>query len=111
MAAFPLKFKPLLEIKKEDIATPSHVWVTYCVCAVDKNSCGWGGWTLEAVFSKPESKAGENILPSQDEQRCPKCGGETFRTEASHRFDLSENQKRPQPEIDYDIKLMEYTDE
>ena len=111
MAAFPLKFKPLLETKKEDITTPSHVWVTYCVCAINNDSCGWGGWTLEAVFSNPESKAGENILPSQNEQRCPNCGGETFRTEASYRFDLSVNQSRPEPGIDYDITPMKYKDE
>jgi hypothetical protein len=59
---------------------------------MNKDSCGWGGWTLEAVFSSANAKAGENLLESQTDQKCPVCGSETFRTEASYRFDLSENQ-------------------
>ena len=108
--AFPLKFKHLLEINKGDITTPSHVQVTYCVCAVSTNSCGWGGWSLEAVFNDPNATAGENILTAQTDQKCPVCGGETFRTLASYRFDLSSNQTSP-IDYEYDVSPMEYTDE
>ncbi|RPI76185.1 MAG: hypothetical protein EHM45_13680 [Desulfobacteraceae bacterium] len=109
--AFPRKFKHLLEIDKGDITTPSHVWITYCVCAVNKDSCGWGGWTLETVFSDPNSKAGENLLPSQTDQKCTACGGVTYRTGVSYRFDLSSNQDSPIDEFEYDVVPIEYTDE
>jgi hypothetical protein len=110
MSKFPLKFKHLLEIDKGDIKTPSHVWVTFCVCAVNNESCGWGGWTLEAVFSDSKAKAGEHVLSSQTDQICPICGGGTFRTGATYRFDLSSNQTCP---IDYEHEVvpMEYSDE
>jgi len=108
--AFPRKFRNLLEIEKESVTTPSHVWVTYCVCAVKQNSCGWGGWTLEAVFSDPNAKAGESLLKAQTDQKCPVCGGETFRTGASFRFDLSSNQTSP-VDFEYNGLPMEFTDD
>jgi hypothetical protein len=110
---FPRKFKHLIEIEKMDVVTPSHLWLTYCVCAVKPESCGWGGWTIEAVFSDPYAKQGEHVLNAQNEQRCPRCGGDTFRTGASYRFDLSDNQTSPIgiPGIDYNVVPIEYTDD
>ncbi len=110
MVAFPRRFKHLLEIEKGDIAVPSHVWVTYCVCAINKDSCGWSGWTLEAVFSDPNAKTEEKLLDSQTDQKCPLCGGETFRTEASYRFDISQSQAVSN-DFKYDVIPMEYNDE
>ena len=108
--AFPRKFRHLIETKTGDVITPSHVWITYCACAVNRDSCGWGGWTLEAVFHDPKAKAGEKVLDAQTDQLCPVCGGETYRTGASYRFDLSSNQTSP-IEMDYDVAPVEYTDE
>jgi hypothetical protein len=109
--AYPLKFKSLLEIKKKDITKPSHVWITYAVCATSHKSCGWGGWMLEAVFSNPKAKAGEYILPSLSEQICPNCGKELFRTGASYRCDISKNQKSNSgvPGVDYLVVPIKYT--
>lgn len=109
MMAFPRKFKHLLEIDKGEITTPSHVYATYCVCAINDDSCGWGGWTLEAVFSDPKSKAGENLLHAQTDQVCPDCGGQTFRTAVSYRFDFSSNQSSPISH-EYDTVPIKYTD-
>ena len=37
--AFPRKFKHLLEIELKDVETPDYVWITYAVCAVEKDAC------------------------------------------------------------------------
>jgi hypothetical protein len=109
--AWPLKFKALLEIEKNDIPKPSHVWATYCVCACSKSACGWGGWMLEAIFSNPKAKQGEDLLPSPSELLCPECGMPLFRTRASYRFDRSKNQRPPGgvAGIDYEVLPMKYT--
>ena len=108
--AFPRKYKNLIETEKEDVTTPSHAWITYCVCAVNYNSCGWGGWSLEAIFHNPNANAGEKILEAQTNQVCPVCGGETYRTGVSYRFDLSSNQASPD-NFEYNGLPMEFTDD
>ena len=107
---FPRKFKSLLEIEKNDIAKPSHVWMAYYVCAVKKKSCGWGGWLAEAVFSNPRAKSGEDLLPSPSEMLCPECGRPLFKTAASYRFDISKNQRLPggTPGADYEVLPIRY---
>ena len=106
--AFPLKYKSLLEIEKKDVSKPSHVWITYSVCAISKKSCGW---ILEGVFSNPKAKAGEDLLSSFSEQICPNCGKELFRTNASYRCDISKNQKSivGVPGVDYTVVPMKYS--
>ncbi|MRR55059.1 MAG: hypothetical protein EG822_11190 [Deltaproteobacteria bacterium] len=107
---FPRKFKELLEIEKEDVEKPEEAWLTYAVCATEKDSCGWGGWMLEAVWKNTSDKEKPQFLNANDEQVCPRCGRETFRTGASYRFVLSSDQTPTGaiPDIDYEVLPIEY---
>ncbi len=40
---YPKKFKKLLETKRGEVEEPTFVWLTYAVCGVEKDACGWGG--------------------------------------------------------------------
>ncbi len=101
--AFPKKFKNLLETKRGEVEEPNIVWVTYAVCGTENDSCGWGGWILEAA------KGPSGQLPAYTRQICPSCGKETFRTEVSIKYEQSEDQT---PDLiagrDYDVIPMEY---
>lgn len=85
---FPLKFKARLELSKQDVDTPSEAWITYAVCGCEQEACGWEGWILESVASGEEKKQ----LRIDDSQRCPSCGKPLFRTEASYRFSVADDQ-------------------
>ncbi|MEN6575954.1 MAG: hypothetical protein ABFD90_06385 [Phycisphaerales bacterium] len=112
--AFPRKFKNLLEIKLKDVETPDHVWITYAVCAVEKNACGWGGWMIEAAFKKGEQRratAGrDKLLPAMMDQICPRCGKSLFRTGASLRMAPSADQEPPHNAGDQPSIPMTYED-
>ena len=104
--AVPRKFAPLLEIDRGDVETPDYVWLVYAVCACSEDACGWGGWMIEAAFKKTEerhwTRTGDKLLSAMDEQVCPRCGRETFRTGATLRLVPSEDQKPPwEPGKDY----------
>ena len=103
---FPKRFKSLLETETKDVTSPSHVWVTYAVCGVETDSCGWGGWMLEAAIS--DRNGDRDVLSSDSEQVCPRCGKPTFRTAATLRFDLSPNQEDPFPGAGSKSLPMEY---
>ena len=75
--SFPKQFKKLLETKRGEVEEPALVWVTYAVCGVEKDACGWAGWILEDV------KGPSGNLPAQTEQKCPFCSKPLFRTEVS----------------------------
>jgi hypothetical protein len=116
--AFPRKFQPLIEIERGDVAVPDYVWLVYAVCAVTQDACGWGGWMIEAAFQGDGKGTGDHptatgdaLLPAMDEQICPVCGGETYRTGASVRMVPSEDQRLPQePGVDYEVADIEYED-
>ena len=108
---FPRKFKRLHDLTKADLDTPHHVWLTYCVCATTRESCGWGGWVLDAVFSSAVENPPAGLLPGGGRPPCPRCGKELFATEAAWRFDVSENQDPGLQEgIDYTVVPIEYED-
>jgi hypothetical protein len=108
---FPRKFKSLHELTKADLDTPHHVWLTYFVCATTQDSCGWGGWLLDAIFSTAEENPPTGLLPDGGHAPCPRCGKQLFATEAAWRFDVSENQyPRLQPGVDYSVGPIEYED-
>lgn len=100
---FPRKFKSLLETKRGQIEEPILAWLTYSVCAVEKDSCGWGGWILESA------KGSKGELSSATEQVCPSCSKSLFRTEVSIKFEPSKNQT---PELiegrDYEVTPIQY---
>jgi hypothetical protein len=111
--AFPAKFRHLLELTAAEVETPDHVWLSYAVCAVTTEGCGWGGWTIEAAFRRDGQKhatgTGDRLLSAADEQVCPRCGRETFRTEVDLRVEPSSDQSRSlRPGIDYKVMPMEY---
>lgn len=101
--AFPKKFKGLLETSPSDVDPPVDTWITYAVCGVDDDSCGWGGWILEGI------RGTTGQLPANTQQICPECGKELLRTEVSVRFEPSEDQT---PDliagVDYETVPIEY---
>ena len=110
---YPRKYQSLLEIRLGDVPTPDYVWLVYAVCAGSEDSCGWGGWMIEGAFEKSDEHqttgTGDTLIHAQDEQVCPNCGRETFRTEASVRMVPSEDQGRPlEPGKDYEVIPIEY---
>lgn len=111
---FLKKFKKLINLKKEEVEIPDYIWLTYAVCVVEDDACGWGGWMLEAAFKKKKPKEktddfDDRVLSAQDEQICPVCGKETFRTEVSVRYTPSKNQKlRAIAGVDYKVARIKY---
>jgi len=86
-----------MDLTLQDLETPDYAWLTYAVCVLTEDACGWGGWILEGVFKKTGERhatgTGDKLLPGgDDEQICPRCGRTLFRTEASIRMIPSEDQ-------------------
>jgi hypothetical protein len=110
--ALPRKFRHLIELELRDVEKPDYVWLTYAVCATEKDSCGWGGWMIEAAFKQTDGKhltgTGDKVLSAAMDQVCPRCGKTTFRTAASIRMVPSEDQT--QPETDGECLPIEYED-
>jgi hypothetical protein len=116
--AYPAKYRDLLELTLQDVEVPDYAWLTYAVCAVTKDACGWGGWIIEALFKRTgehhATGTGDKALPYADEmQTCPRCGRDLFRTSASVRMDLSADQTpvHGQEGIDYEVSEMRYEDD
>jgi hypothetical protein len=112
---FPRKFASLPEIERGDVEAPDYVWLVYAVCAVSPEGCGWGGWMIEVAFKitgeRHATGTGDKALSAMDEQVCPRCGRQTFRTGASLRVVPSEDQRLPrEPGVDYEISPIEYED-
>jgi hypothetical protein len=112
---FPRKFKDRLELELQDLERPDYLWLTYAVCGVEMDSCGWEGWISEAVFRGTDMRhptgTGDKLLPMR-EYSCADCGKPLFRTSASLRFEVSEDQTPVGgvPGEDYDVADMEYDD-
>jgi hypothetical protein len=111
--ALPRTFKHLLEIELKDVGVPDYMWITYAVCATERDSCGWTGWMIEAAFKKTGTKhptgTGDKVLPAVMDQVCPRCGRTTFRTAASIRMAPSEDQTAAH--ADAECLPIEYDDE
>ena len=109
---FPRKFKELLEIEPCDVDRPDEAWLTYAVCATEKDSCGWGGWMLEDIRKNADGKDSSLVLPAFCEQVCPRCGKETFRTGATLKFVPSSDQTgRLVAGVDYEELPIEYDED
>jgi hypothetical protein len=102
--AFPLKFKPRLELTLDsDLDLPTYAWLTYCVCGCEPKSCGWEGWILESLQRKKKQ------LSIDSRCKCPYCDRDSFRTSISIRFTPSKNQKQTLvPGVDYEEMPMQY---
>ena len=113
--AFPRKWQRLLETELADVEIPDYVWLTYAVCGLTPDACGWGGWMIEGAFKltgqREASATGDRVLSAADEQQCPHCGRGLFRTGAMVRFEPSANQVPPrQAGVDYRTSPIKYTD-
>jgi hypothetical protein len=110
--AFPAKFRHLLELTAADLEMPDYLWLTYAVCAVTAEGCGWGGWMIEAAFYRDGQKhptgTGDRLLSAVDEQVCPRCGRETFSTVDLRVEPSADQSKRLRPGIDYEVIPIEY---
>jgi len=112
---FPLKFKKLIETDLKDVEAPDYIWLNYAVCACDTDSCGWGGWIIEAAYKILGEKefptgTGDSLLNADYRQVCPRCGKGLFRTGASVRYTPSADQTpvHGMPGIDYDVAEIQY---
>ena len=75
------------------VTAPDYAVLTFAVCTISENACGWGGWLLEGAFALSEDKSGilangDNPMPSVNLQICPNCRGELFRTDTARVYDL-----------------------
>jgi formamidopyrimidine-DNA glycosylase len=95
---FPEKFRPLVELRESQVSIPDHVWLSYAVCAVDEDSCGWGGWIIESAWKTVGETQEEVEVAADTDQRCPMCGKELFRTEVEKQFRFNPDAG---PKIDY----------
>lgn len=106
---FPRRFQALHELTLRDVPIPDDVWLVYAVCAVDRDSCGWGGWMIEAAF---RSTAGVSACA---QQVCPRCAKPTFRTATRVQYAIAPDQSRarsadsPNP-ADFEIAPIDYED-
>ncbi len=105
---FPKKFKPRLELTDSEVVAPNVVWICYCVCGVQKNSCGWEGWALDSVRAEKNGKK-EELIHADTDLSCPCCGKPLFRTAVSKRLVVSKNQVPDMvPGIHYHTAPMKY---
>ena len=101
---FPQKYKGLIELSHDQVEQPTHAWVSYSVCAVEEDSCGWQGWILDGVFKD------DVLLPSDDDLSCPKCGRSLYRVGVEYKLDISVDQTPPLiAGRDYLTSKIEYT--
>jgi hypothetical protein len=111
---FPRKFRHLLELTAEQVEMPDYLWLSYAVCAVTSEGCGWGGWMIEAAFRRDGQKhptgTGDRLVSAADEQDCPECGRETFRTVELRVEPSADQSKHLRAGIDYEVAPMEYED-
>ena len=112
---FPRRFQHLIEAELADVEGPDYVWLTYAVCAVSSDACGWGGWMIEAAFGRTGERhptaTGDKLVSAVDNQMCPRCGRQTYRTGASLRFEASEEQSPARrPGVDYEEEAPQYQD-
>ncbi len=112
---YPLKFRELLEIELKDIDAPDYAWITYAVCGMTPEACGWQGWILESLFKHTggptPAGAFDKLLPVDNpDQRCPRCRQRLFRTSATIRFvpSLDQTPAHGKPGVDYGVSSLEY---
>lgn len=88
-----LPYEHLKDIEPESVLLPDYAVLAYAVCAMDQDSCGWGGWIIEGVGKVTEQKhhtaSGHLSLPADTKQVCPSCGKVTFRT-FRYQFNIGE---------------------
>lgn len=78
---------------------PDYVWLAFAVCSLGEAPCGWSGWIVDAAYRRDGQRhataTGDQLLPSDDSQRCPACSGTLFRTGHDLRLEPSADQEPP----------------
>lgn len=109
--AIKKRFRDLIERSPVDLNPPEAIVLTYCVCCVGNNACGWNGWTVEAALRHGEVLRTEDMLLLYDaDQRCPRCGNETFRTGSSFEYNINPIPLAGELSADIEILPVEYED-
>jgi hypothetical protein len=98
---FPEKFRSLIELSEKRLIVPDFLWLSYAVCAVQEDSCGWQGWILESV-EKGDMESKGTQVSADTEQRCPVCNLPLYRTGVEKQFVLNPN-ARPKLAFSYDV--------
>jgi len=89
----------LIEIQEDEVNIPDIVYLAYSVCAVEEESCGWGGWTIESAKRVLENDQQE-VHEADTDQKCPVCGRDLYRA-ITKQFRLNSDW---QPAVDYDTE-------
>jgi hypothetical protein len=111
---FVRKFKHLLEMRDADVVPPAEASIRYAVCAYDVDSCGWHGWTLDAVWRAPNEELEERadpharLLPTASKANCPRCGRPLCDADASDVHLAAAPDPRPAKKIE--VTPREYSD-
>src|SRR5689334_22688402 len=94
---FPQKFRGLIEIREDEVNIPDIVYLSYSVCAVGNESCGWGGWTIESA-KRVMDDAEQEVFEADTGQKCPRCGRDLYRA-ITKQFRLNSDWE---PVVDYE---------
>ncbi len=109
----PRKFESLIEGAEINAPIPDSVWLDYAVCLNEKDACGWVGWIIGAAFKQmPPGTPGVwhkegAVLSAADNQNCPNCGQQTFRTGVTRKFILDQSNPRA-IDMEYETVPIEY---
>lgn len=103
---FPAKFRHLIEAREDQVKVPDYVWLSFAVCAVEEDSCGWGGWMIESAWKAIENA--ESEVTADTDQRCPNCGKPLFRTEVEKQYVLN-SKAGPKISFEYDTAPIQFT--
>jgi hypothetical protein len=87
--SFPEKFRALIEISERDVVIPDYVWLSYAVCAVEEESCGWRGWIIESAWKHVDANSPDVEVEADTKQGCPVCGRQVYRTGVERQFRLN----------------------
>lgn len=112
---FPEKYQDLRDVTARDVEQPDYAWLTYAVCGVADDACGWHGWIIEALFKRTEKRyptgTGDKLLDAYDSEACPRCRGVLFRTEVSVRFERSADQTPVHGRVGVDYEVAAINDD
>lgn len=102
--AFPGKFRHLMEAAESEATIPDEVWLSFALCTVEEDSCGWTGWIIESAWKN--HGADRHAVVAADNQRCPNCGKVLFRTGLEKQYDLNPSQL---PKLDFSYESLPET--
>ena len=89
-----------METAEPHAVVPDEVWLSFALCVVEEDSCGWAGWIIESAW-KSRGTGGatdRRAVAAADSQKCPNCGKTSFRTALEKQYML--NPVQP-PKLDY----------